>query len=131
MGFFDTIFGPKKYLEKYCRFKQKEVIIMRMSLLQMLSSKNYNDIKTPIEYYSCIYSFLLTCPHIDDFCPHTDCVYSYQNADGIEQALGQILGIPGLTKEELCKRVSKLSFDEFTTLMEEYRRKDGIQNYCK
>jgi len=131
MGFFDGIFGQKKYLEKYCRFKQNEIIIMRMPLLQMLSSKNYADIKTPIEYYSCSYSYLLTCPNIDDFCSRMDCVYNFQNADGLEQALGQNLGITGLSKEELCKRVSKLSFDEFTALMEEYRRKECMQNYCK
>jgi hypothetical protein len=126
MGFLDAILGSKKVIiEKYCRFKQKQILIIKEHIL----IRDYGN--TPMHVYFCTDSFALLVPNIRDLCDRRNCVYCYENAEGADHALEEKLGISGLTKEELCKRVSKLSFDEYTDLIEYYRRKEGIQNYCK
>ena len=81
---------------------------------------------TSMYTYMCLESNPFGC-----CCDQRNCVLHYFNGNGADQALEEKLGNSGLTKKELCKRVSKLSCDEYINLIEEYRRKEGMQNYCK
>jgi hypothetical protein len=123
MSFLDAIFGSKKKeIVKYCNFRKKEITIGHENILAHYRMTMYCYVcQDSYEYYT------------QKPCNEKSCVYYHMNAFGADHAIenSPYFDLAGSTNAVLYKKVSGLSLDKYTDLILDYRKKEGVKNYCK